>query len=161
MSRSHREKDLDDDLREVVDILRSRRPTLDPLAHDAIKLRAIKRARRPASSPQKGFFMRSRLTALLTVVFLSLGTGGALACVSWVEGDGFGFGFGGHDGASASCEQYRPGHGYGDQNHCHTGPPGQEGGDHGHEGEPPGHGSGPPSGFGGSDQSHGNQGHGH
>jgi hypothetical protein len=145
MSRSHRHERFDDDLQEVADVLRDRRPTLDPLALDAIKLRAMSRARRSNSSPAKGFMMRSRLTTLLTVAFLSLGTGGAVACVSWVEGDGFGFGFGGHDGGSAGCTQYRPGNGYGDKNHCHTGPPGQEG-----------HGSG--SGPGNSDFGHS---HGH
>ena len=66
--------------------------------------------------------MRSRLTTVLTVAFLSLGTGGALAVAG---GEDFGLGF--HDGGSAACEQYRPGHGWGDTNHCHTGPPGQEG----------------------------------
>jgi hypothetical protein len=122
MSRSHREERLDDGLQEVADELRDRRPTLDPLALDAIKLRAMSRARRSTSSPAKGFFMRSRLTTVLTVAFLSLGTGGALAVAGGED-----FGLGSNDGSSASCTQYRPGHGYGDKNHCHTGPPGQEG----------------------------------
>jgi hypothetical protein len=122
MSRSHRDQRLDDDLQEVADTLRDRRPTLDPLALDAIKVRAISRARRSSYSRQKGFFMRSRLTTILTIAFLSLSTGGALA---WVGGEDFGLGS--HDGGSASCTQYRPGNGFGDKNHCHTGPPGQEG----------------------------------
>jgi hypothetical protein len=122
MSRTHREERLDDGLQEVANVLRDRRPTLDPLALDAIKLRAMSRARRSTSSPAKGFFMRSRLTTVLTVAFLSLGTGGALAVAGGED-----FGLGSHDGGSASCTQYRPGNGYGDKNHCHTGPPGQEG----------------------------------
>jgi hypothetical protein len=121
MSRSHREERLDDDLQEVADELRDRRPTLDPLALDAIKLRAMSSARRSTSSPAKGFFMRSRLTTVLTVAFLSLMTGGALAVAG---GEDFGLGSG--DGTSAACTQYRPGNGFGDKNHCHTGPPGQE-----------------------------------
>jgi hypothetical protein len=103
-------------------MLHDRRPTLDPLALDAIKLRAMGRARRSTSSPAKGFFMRSRLTTVLTIAFLSLTTGGALAVAGGED-----FGLGGHDGGSASCTQYRPGNGYGDKNHCHTGPPGKEG----------------------------------
>jgi hypothetical protein len=124
MSRTHREERLDDGLQEVADVLHDRRPTLDPLALDAIKLRAMSRARRSTSSSAKGFFMRSRLTTALTIAFLSLGTGGALAVAGGED-----FGLGGHDGGSAACTQYRPGNGYGDKNHCHTGPPGQ--GDHG------------------------------
>ena len=64
--------------------------------------------------------MRSRLTTLLTVGFLCLGTGGALAVVGGIPP------FSSSD-ESASCTQYRPGNGFGDKNHCHTGPPGQEG----------------------------------
>jgi hypothetical protein len=121
MSRSHREERLDDGLQEVADELRGRRPTLDPLALDAIKLRAMSRARRSTSSPAKGFFMRSRLTTVLTVAFLSLMTGGALAVAGGED-----FGLGSNDGNSAACTQYRPGNGFGDKNHCHTGSPGQE-----------------------------------
>lgn len=65
--------------------------------------------------------MRSRLTTVLTVAFLSLMTGGALAVAGGQD-----FGLGSNDGGSAACTQYRPGNGYGDKNHCHTGPPGQE-----------------------------------
>jgi hypothetical protein len=122
MSRSHREERLDDGLQEVADELRDRRPTLDPLALDAVKLRAMSSARRSTSSPAKGFFMRSRLTTVLTVAFLSLMTGGALAVAGGQD-----FGLGSNDGNSAACTQYRPGNGFGDKNHCHTGPPGQEG----------------------------------
>jgi hypothetical protein len=129
MSRSHRDERLDDGLQEVADVLREQRPTLDPLALDTIKLRAMSRARRSTSPQQKGFLMRSRLTTVLTIAFLSLGTGGALAVAGGED-----FGLGSHDGGSASCEQYRPGNGYGDKNHCHTGPPGQEG-EHGKSGE--------------------------
>ena len=64
-----------------------------------------------------------------TAGFLCLGTGGALAVVGGVPP----FSSGGE--GSASCTQYRPGNGFGDKNHCHTGPPGQTG-------EHPGNGNG-------------------
>jgi hypothetical protein len=128
MNTPHNEERFAEDLQEVADVLCDQRPTLDPLAVDRVKLRAMTRARRSTSSRQKGFFMRSRLTTVLTIAFLSLGTGGALAVVGGED-----FGLGPHDGGSASCTQYRPGNGYGDKNHCHTGPPGQEGKkEHGH-----------------------------
>jgi hypothetical protein len=141
MSRSHRDERFADDLQEVADALRDGRPALDPLALDRIKLRAMSSARRSASPRQKGFLMRSRLTTLLTITFFSVGTGGALAVVT-----GNDFGLGGPSGGSASCTQYRPGNGFGDKNHCHTGPPGQEGqapghsGEHGKSGDEHGHG---------------------
>ena len=65
-----------------------------------------------------GFHMRSHLTTLLAAVFLCASTGGAIALVGGVHLQA---------GGSASCEQYRPGNGFGDTNHCHTGPPGQTG----------------------------------
>lgn len=45
--------------------------------------------------------MRSRLTTVITIAFLSLATGGALALSG-----GQGLGLGGHDGHSASANQY-------------------------------------------------------
>src|SRR2546429_9227182 len=117
MSRSHDEERFRDELREVADALRDQRPTLDPLTLDAIKLRAMSRRRRSTSSRAKGVLMRSRLTTLLTVGFLCLGTGGALAVVGGVPP------FSSGDNGSASCTQYRPGNGFGGKNHCHTGPP--------------------------------------
>src|SRR5689334_17380000 len=101
MSTPHKEEGLPDDLAEVAGALRDERPTLDPLALDAIKLRAMSRTRVTASSRAKGFFMRTRLTTILTIAFFSLGTGGALAVVGGAD-----LGLGG--GGSASCEQYRP-----------------------------------------------------
>jgi hypothetical protein len=106
MSRSHREERFADDLQQIAEELRDRRATLDPLALDAIKLRATSRARRSTSSRQKGFFMRSRLTTVLTIAFLSLATGGALAMAGGVD-----FGLTGNNGRSASFNQYRPGGG--------------------------------------------------
>ncbi|HWY19227.1 MAG TPA: hypothetical protein VNY27_11020 [Solirubrobacteraceae bacterium] len=149
MSTPHKEERFADGLQEVADVLRDQRPELDPLALDAVKLRAMSRARRSTSSRQKGFFMRSRLTTVLTVAFLSLGTGGALA---WVGGEDFGLG--GHDGGSASFDQYREcdhGNGRGKDHECHGhghGDGGGGGGDRGH-----GH-----DGGGGGDRGHG---HGH
>jgi hypothetical protein len=133
MNTPYNEERLAEDLQEVADALRDQRPTLDPLALDGVKLRAMSRARRSTSSRQKGFFMRSRLTTVLTIAFLSLGTGGALA---WVGGADLGIG--GHDGGSASFNQYREcdhGNGVGKDHECH----GHEG-EHGKAGEEHGHG---------------------
>jgi hypothetical protein len=140
MSTPHKEERFADGLQEVADVLRDRRPTLDPLALDAVKLRAMGRARRSTTSRQKGFFMRSRLTTLLTIAFLSLGTGGALA---WVGGEDFGLG--GHDGGSASFNQYREcdhGKGVGKDHECHghEGEHGKSGDEHGKSGDDHGHG---------------------
>jgi hypothetical protein len=101
MSPSHGEERFADDLQQVAEVLRDRRATLDPLALDAIKLRAMSRAHRSTSSQQKGFFMRSRLATVLTIAFLGLGTGGALALSGGQD-----FGLGGHAGHSASASQY-------------------------------------------------------
>ena len=122
MSRSNRHERLPHGLRDVADLLRDERPTLDPLALDRIKVRAMGRARRAPISRRKGIFMRSRLTTLLTIAFFGLGTGGAVAFVG--GGD---LGLGGHHSGSASFSQYRPGWGCSDKNHTHTGPPGNPG----------------------------------
>ena len=95
--------------------------------------------------------MRSRLTTLLTVGFLCLGTGGALAVVGGVPP------FSSNDEGSAACTQYRPGNGFGDKNHCHTGPPGQTGEK---PGNAPGHTGAPGQDGGGHGNGNGN-GHGH
>jgi hypothetical protein len=92
-----------DDLQQVAEVLRDRRATLDPLALDAIKLRAMSGAHQSTSLRQKGLFMRSRLATVLTIAFLSLGTGGALAMAGGVD-----FGLAGHNGYSASASQYGP-----------------------------------------------------
>jgi hypothetical protein len=118
MSRSHEEERFPYALQEVADALREERSALTPLELDRVKLRAMNGARRSASSRDKGFVGRSRFTALVTVGFLALGTGGAFA----VGGDDLGLG--GRHGRSASESQYRPGNGFGDKNHIHTGPPG-------------------------------------
>ena len=150
MSTSHDEERFGDELREVADALRDQRPTLDPLTLDAIKLTAMSARRRSTSSRAKGVLMRSRLTTLLTVGFLCLGTGGALAVVGGIPP------FSSSD-ESASCTQYRPGNGFGDKNHCHTGPPGQTGE---HPGNAPGHTGAPGQDGPGNGNGNGN-GHGH
>jgi hypothetical protein len=125
MSNSHREDRFTDDLQEVAELLRDRRPELDPLALDRVKLRAMSAARRSSSLKDRGFFMRSRLTTLLAAAFLTLGTGGALALAG-------GGGSGHNDGGSASFSQYRTcdhGKGQGRDHECH-----------GHEGEEQGKG---------------------
>jgi hypothetical protein len=96
------EEPLSGDLQKVADALRDGRPTLDPLTLDAIKLRAMQRARMSTPSQHKGLFMKQRLTTLVTVAFLTLGAGGTLALAG-------GGGGGGKDGGgSASFHQYRP-----------------------------------------------------
>jgi hypothetical protein len=97
MSHSHEDERFSDDLQHVADVLRDGRPTLDPLALDRVKLRAMSGARRSSSSQPKGF-LRQRLAALLTAGLLVLGTGGTLALA----------GGGGGGGASASFHQYKP-----------------------------------------------------
>jgi hypothetical protein len=120
MRRSHREERFADDLQEVADVLSERRPTLDPLALDRVKLRAMSAARRSTSSREKGSFMRSRLTTLLVAAFLTLGTGGALALAG---GDG-----GGNSGGSASFHQYRCEHSKGHAHGCEEGKEEEKGG---------------------------------
>jgi hypothetical protein len=113
MRRSNREERFADGLQEVADVLSERRPTLDPLALDRVKLRAMSAARRSTSSRAKGSFMRSRLTTLLVAAFLTVGTGGALALAG---GDG-----GGSSGGSASFNQYRCEHSKGHAHGCEEG----------------------------------------
>src|ERR1700691_5495127 len=52
MSHSHEDEHLPDDLQYVADALREERPTLDPLALDRVKLRAMSAGRRSSSSRQ-------------------------------------------------------------------------------------------------------------
>jgi hypothetical protein len=94
------DKKLPGDLQDVASSLRDQRPTLEPLELDRIKLRAMSGARRKKSSGL-GAGARSRATAFLTVAFLAVGTGGALA----LHG-GKGVESGKHH--SASFHQYRP-----------------------------------------------------
>jgi hypothetical protein len=101
MSRiSNKEERFSDDLQEVADVLREQRPTLDPVALDRVKVRAMSAARRSRSSRDKGFFMRSRLTTLLVAASLTLGTGGAIALADGGANDIFG-------GGSAGFHQYK------------------------------------------------------
>lgn len=134
MSHSHNhDEHFSEDLQKVADVLRDERPTLDPLALDRVKLRAMNGAHRSTSSTHKGSFMKSRITALVSVGFLMLGTGGTMALAG---GDG-----GGSSAGSASFHQYRPpcehGKGRGEDHECHGhegehgGGGGQGGGDHG------------------------------
>jgi hypothetical protein len=120
MSPAHGQEPVPDDLQGVADALRDGRPTLDPLAVDRVKLRAMSGARRSSSARGQGFFMRSRLSTVLSVGFLILGTGGALA----VAGGGNG---GQKGGGNASFHQYRPGCERGKNHHgdrdCHGKPP--------------------------------------
>jgi hypothetical protein len=128
MSHSQHDERPLDDLQEVASALCDQRPTLDPLELDRVKLTAMRGSLRSSSSTGKRFAMRSRLTTVLAVGFLTLGTGGTLALA--------GGGNGGGNNGNASETQYRaceeehletrPGNGFGDKNHCHTGPPGHQ-----------------------------------
>jgi hypothetical protein len=113
MSHSHEDERFSDDLQHVADVLRDGRPTLDPLALDRVKLRAMSAASRPGASQHKGSFVKQRLTTLITVGFLILGTGGTLALAGVGGGSGAG---------SASFNQYKPpcvhGKGLGVPNEC-------------------------------------------
>jgi hypothetical protein len=110
MHSSHPEERLPDELRALADALRDQRPALEPLALDRIKLRAMSATRRSRSSQRKGHLMRTRLATMLTVAFLFLGSGAALA---WAAGAQFGLGSG--SAGSASFSQYHE---------CPKGPPG-------------------------------------
>jgi hypothetical protein len=101
MGRSRDRKHFPDDLQEVAEMLGDHRPALTALELDRVKLRAMSGARR-SSSRSKRSFLRSRpAMSLLTVAFLAIGTGGALA--------GGAGNYGGSDhGGSAGDHQYRP-----------------------------------------------------
>ena len=109
---------LPEDLREVVEELRTRRTESGALELDRIKHTAMARASRASASQNKGFLMRSKILTLALV--LGLGVSGGAAGVIAAGGDG-----GGNDSAAKS--QYKPGKGCGDTNRDHTGPPGNPG----------------------------------
>jgi hypothetical protein len=126
MSHSNEDPRFSDDLQHVADVLRDGRPTLDPLALDRVKLRAMNAAQR-STSTNKGSHMKQRLTTLIAAGLLTLGTGGTLALA-------------GGGGGSASFHQYKPpcdhGKGRGGDHECHghEGEGGQGGGDKGGQG---------------------------
>ena len=104
------EEHLPDELEFVVDLLRAQRPQADPLQLDQIKQRAIAQAdqpRRPLG------LAKPRIAAILTILGLAAGTGGALAVATSSSPN-----------RGAASGQYKPGWGCGDKNHTHTGPPG-------------------------------------
>jgi hypothetical protein len=107
MSYPHKkEKPLSDDLQQIADLLRDRRPTLEPqspqtldsLAVQRVRRRVMSSAGRPSSRHVRAF-MKPRLTTLLTAGFLTLGTGETLALAGG-NGDS-------SDRSSASFNQYR------------------------------------------------------
>jgi hypothetical protein len=107
MSYPHKkEKPLSDDLQQIADLLRDRRPTLerqapqtlDSLAVQRVRRRVMSTAERPASRHSRSF-ISPRLTTLLTAGFLTLGTGETLALAGG-NGDS-------SDRSSASFNQYR------------------------------------------------------
>jgi hypothetical protein len=105
MSYPHRkEQPLSDDLQQIADLLRDRRPTLQEQTPDTLDSLALQRVRqrvmntkdRPSSRHVRSF-MKPRLTTLLTAGFLTLGTGETLALA----------GGGSSDRRSSSFDQYR------------------------------------------------------
>jgi hypothetical protein len=103
MSRSHDEERFPYALQGIADALRHERPALTPIALDRLKLKAMNRARQSAPRRDERHFIRSRLTTLLTVGFLILGTCGALAALG-----GDDLSLGGEHAGSAAFEQFRP-----------------------------------------------------
>jgi hypothetical protein len=120
MNNSH-DKQLPDDLQVVAARLHAGRAEATPLELDQLKQRSMAQHRRRAKQSFNPFGkdipMRKRALALGLSLLLIGGTGaGAIA------------GNGGNSGNNnASCAQYKPGNGFGDKNHVHTGPPGQTG----------------------------------
>ncbi len=106
------EPELPPELRETETRLRAARPSFTELELDQLKLRTMNRAS-PGPGRTRGTPMRSRMLAL-TVSALILGgaTGGAIAAG------------GGGNSSNAAKAEYKPGNGCGDDNHTHTGPPG-------------------------------------
>ena len=105
---------LPEHLLEVADRLHEERASATPLELDELKRRARTQAVRGnrAYGP-KGLALRSRVVTLaLTALLIGGTTAGGIAAAG-----------GGGNGNSADS-QYRPGLGCGDQNHIHTGPPG-------------------------------------
>ena len=86
-------------------MLREQRPEFTPLELDRVKLRAMSGARRSSSRGKRSFLRSRPAMSLLTVAFLAIGTGGALA------GGGSNYG-GKNQGGSASYHQYRCPSGY-------------------------------------------------
>jgi hypothetical protein len=124
MSQSGSHDRLPDDLQEVADMLRSQRPSLQPLELDRIKLRAMSGARGSTGSTpskQKGYLMRSRLVTFLTVGALAL-SGGTAAAGLFDFGGGYA-GWFDNNGDSASHHQYRPpcpvAENFGSDHKCH------------------------------------------
>jgi len=107
MSYPHKkEKPLSDDLQQIADLLRDRRPTLEQQSPETLDSLAVQRVRRRVmstadrrASRHVRSFMKPRLTTLLTAGFLTLGTGETLALAGG-NGDS-------NDPSSASFNQYR------------------------------------------------------
>jgi hypothetical protein len=107
---------LPDELNDVAERLREQRAEMSPLELDSMKQRV--RARQSSTSPsawrpRRGTSMKSRLVTLaLTALLIGGTTAGGIAAS------------GGNGNGNSADSQYRPGLGCGDQNHIHTGPPG-------------------------------------
>jgi hypothetical protein len=100
---------LPDELREIEEKLRAARPSFTELELDQLKLRTMASA--SSARPLRGKPMRSRILTLAVAALLIGGTtGGAIAAG------------GASSSSNAASSQY--GKGCGDDNHTHTGPPG-------------------------------------
>jgi hypothetical protein len=108
------EHNLPDELREVERRLRDARPSFTELELDQLKLRSMASAGAQSSSAgrMRGKSMRSRiLTLALSALLIGGTTGGAIAA-------------GGASSSPNAAKSQYPGKGCGDDNHTHTGPPG-------------------------------------
>jgi hypothetical protein len=114
---SHEQGRLPQDLSRVEERLAASRPEVSPLELDRIKLRAMSQASRQASPQRKGLVMRSKLVTMLLVLGLVV-SGGSAGIIA---------GNGNDNNGNGSSGQYKPGKGCGDDNHTHTGPPGNPG----------------------------------
>jgi hypothetical protein len=114
---SHWNEDrLPEELNDVAERLRQNRAEMNPLELDRVKLQVKAQASRTPQSvwrPRRGTPMKSRVVTLaLTALLIGGTTAGGIAAS------------GGNGNGSSAQSQYRPGLGCGDQNHIHTGPPG-------------------------------------
>jgi hypothetical protein len=101
---------LPDELREIEEKLRAARPSFSELELDQLKLRTMASA--SSARPLRGKPMKSRILTLAVAALLIGGTtGGAIAA-------------GGASNSPNAAKSQYPGNGCGDDNHTHTGPPG-------------------------------------
>jgi len=103
MGRAHDEERFPYALEGIAEALRHERPALAPAELERLKPRARSAGGRSVTASDKHLFGTSRLTALATVGFLVIGTGGPLLVVG-----GETLRSGADHGGSAAFEQFHP-----------------------------------------------------